>query len=146
MRLEPLCEARWQYDLMRSVEPSEQGDGALYGQGTGTLTGRLAGQAQWSNAPRLREGHAYPDARGVIELPSGEPLLFRLAGLASLTDGRAIHVMTFQTHDPGHAWLNDVVAVGEGSVDRSRGLLAMRYYECIVDDAPALPEAPASTS
>src|SRR5947208_11892110 len=107
MRLNPLCEILWQYDVIRSVEPSERGDGALYGQGRATLTGRLSGQAQWSNAPRLRAGYAYPDARGVIELPSGQPLLFRLSGLSSLTDGRGVHVMTFQTDDADHAWLNN---------------------------------------
>ncbi|WP_426564689.1 hypothetical protein ACPPVT_01220 [Angustibacter sp. McL0619] len=139
MRLDHLCDADWTYDLIHSVEPSEQGDGALYGQGTGSLTGRLAGQAQWSNAPRLRGDHAHPDARGVIVVPSGRSVLFRLTGLSSLTDGRGVHVLMFQTDDPEHEWLNTVIAVGEGSIDPGRGLLAMRYYECVVDHLPDLP-------
>jgi hypothetical protein len=40
-----------------------------------------------------------------------------------------VHVLTFQTEDPEHRWLNEVLAVGEGSIDAGRGLLAMRYYE-----------------
>ena len=41
--------------------------------------------------------------------------------------------MTFQTPDVAHSWLNDVIAIGEGSVDPDRGLLAMRYYACTAD-------------
>jgi hypothetical protein len=141
MKLDHLFDATWTYDLMRSVEPSGQGDGAVYGEGTGTLTGRVAGQAQWSNAPRLRGEHAYPDARGVIELAGGGSVLFRLSGLSSLADGRGVHVLTFQTADAEHAWLNTVIAIGEGSIDPARAVLVMRYYECVVDYLPNLPPA-----
>ena len=59
---------RWTYDLMHEVAPSKETDGRLYGQGVGTLTGRLSGTATWSNFPRLRAGFALPDARGVIHV------------------------------------------------------------------------------
>ena len=132
MRLNPLCDADWTYDLIHEVEPAGRRDGRLYGQGTGTLTGRLSGTASWSNFPRLREGYASPDARGVIHVDDGI-VLFTLTGLSSLTDGRGVHVLTFQTEAPAHRWLNDVIAVCEGSIDVEHARLAMRYYECEVE-------------
>lgn len=142
MRLDPLFDASWTYDFIEEVEPSAGRDGRIYGQGSGTLTGRLSGTATWSNCPRIRTGHASPDARGVIHVDDGI-VLFTLTGLSSLADGRGVHVVTFQTDAPSHLWLNDVIAVGEGSIDVARGRLSMRYYECKVElPLPDLAEPP----
>ncbi len=132
MDLEHLCDVSWTYDVLHEVEPSARADGRVYGQGTATFFGRLAGSAQWSNFPRIRDRFALPDARGVIRAGDAE-VLFALTGLSSLDDGQGVHVMTFQTAAPSYLWLNVVLAIGEGTIDAEHARLAMRYYECRVE-------------
>ena len=133
MRLDHLCDVSWTYDLLHEVEPLPEADGRIYGQGIGIFHGRLTGRAQWSNFPRIRGGHALPDARGVIHVDGGPEVLFALSGLSSLDDGHGVHVMTFQTANPAYLWLNDLLAVGEGTIDVEHARLAMRYYETVVE-------------
>lgn len=132
MRLAHLCDVSWTYELLHQVEPSAGADGRFYGQGTATFTGRVSGSAEWSNFPRVRNNVALPDARGVIHVGEAE-VLFALTGLSSLDDGQGVHVMTFQTAAPSYLWLNDVLAIGEGTIDVEHARLAMRYYECLVE-------------
>jgi hypothetical protein len=75
----------------------------------------------------------------MITLESGALVLFKLTGLSSLGDGRGVHILTFESEHPESRWLNEVIAIGEGSIDPERLVLAMRYYECIVDYLPSLP-------
>jgi hypothetical protein len=58
--------------------------------------------------------------------------------MSSLTSGRGLHAMTFQTENVTHGSSNDVIAIGEGCTGTARVLLAMRYYACVVDHPPSI--------
>jgi hypothetical protein len=136
VRLDALCDVRWVYETLQSIEPEGDREGLVFGQGTATFTGRLEGTATWSNFPRLRGGHAFPEARGAFNPVDGGLVLFTLTGISSLTDGRGIHVLRFTTDHEPLLWLNTTLAVGEGSIDVEASVLDMRYYECTVEHRP----------
>jgi hypothetical protein len=79
-----------------------------------------------------------PDARGTIDIGEGAFVLFTLTGLSNLTDGAGVHVLMFMTEYEPLDWLNDVIAIGEGSIDAVAGALSMRYYSCQVDHRPTI--------
>jgi hypothetical protein len=78
------------------------------------------------------------EGRGVIEVAGGGFVLFSLTGMSPLASGSGIHVMSLQAADAAHGWLNDILAIGEGSIDPDRGLLAMGYCACSADYLPGI--------
>jgi hypothetical protein len=70
----------------------------------------------------------------VLEVADGGVVLFTLSGLSNLTTSEGVHVMTFLTEHERSLWLNDVIALGEGSIDLEAQALSMRYYACEVED------------
>lgn len=132
MELKQLTDVEYRYSSMALVGPSARA-GRMFGAGEATFSGeRVAGSATWANFPRvLADGSTRPNASGSLATRDGATVLFRIGGNGYPQGGRALHVLTFEVDDERYAWLNDVISVGEGSVDPAQGVLRMRYYECI---------------
>ena len=62
-------------------------------------------------------------------MAGGGFVLFSLTGMSSLASGSGVRVMTFQT--AAHGWLNDILAIGEGSIDPDRAC-----WPCATAPAP----------
>jgi hypothetical protein len=139
MRLEPIFDMELDYaDGFFVIAPYGGTEGAGYGSGRGRVTGdRVAGDVRWSNHPRRREdGVLIPDAHGVIETEDGARIVFHLAGYSTALEGsktkRAIvSPATFATDDERYRWLNNVVAVGEGTIDFETLRLRMSYFAAL---------------
>ncbi|HUF83963.1 MAG TPA: hypothetical protein VMQ81_05150, partial [Acidimicrobiia bacterium] len=125
MHLEPLFDAEWRYASLAVVASSAAGDGRMYGVGDATISGeRVSGTASWSNFPRIRgDGAFLPDARGAITTDDGANILFALSGRAAPAGGHAVHSVVFFADGDRYGWLNEIVAVGDGSVDAAAGIL-----------------------
>jgi hypothetical protein len=130
MELKQLVDVEFRYQSMAVAGPSSRA-GRIFGAGSATFSGdRLAGPATWANFPRvLTDGSTRPQAAGALTTEDGATVLFQVGGNGYPQAGRALHVLTFEVDDERYAWLNDVVAVGEGSVDG--GVLRIRYFECV---------------
>lgn len=129
MRLESVCEFVWSYDedvRVRApgyelISPYSGEEGAGYGEGRGTVSGRIAGNAVWSNYPRRRsDGCMLPNVRGLITTDDGVPILFELHGRTVFGDdptGRQSLVGWFEAEDERYRWLNEIVCIAEGRID-----------------------------
>ena len=139
MRLEPIFDMELDYaDGFFVLAPYGGTEGAGYGSGGGRVSGdRDAGAVRWSNHPRRREdGVLIPDAHGVIETADGARIVFHLGGYSTTLEGspsrRAIvSPATFATDDARYRWLNDVIAVGEGTIDFETMRLQMSYFAAV---------------
>ncbi len=142
MELRHLFDAELQYQLgMETVLPAESWEGDLIGSGEGRVTGaRIRGTIRWSmyaaSCPYRADGRQYPSAgrtdegdhlcratpRGFIKTDDGATIWFDAHGFGlrrenanpqwSLTAS-----LRFRTSNPRYLWLNETLAVWEGSFD-----------------------------
>lgn len=136
MRLEPLCEFTGRYTTqLWLVRPYGGEEGVGYGEGEGTLTGRITGRARWSNHPQKRGDAVFlPDVHGVIETDDGAVLLFSFQGRTPETgeeEGQQLMRATFEAEDDRYTWLNTAFAVAEGRVDLETLEARILVYRCI---------------
>jgi hypothetical protein len=129
VRLEPLCTFAWSYDEdvrlkapgYALVTPYGGEEGAAYGEGRGTASGRISGRVVWSNYPRRRsDGRMLPNVRGLVTTDDGASIPFELRGRTYFGDdgaGRQNLVGWFEAADRRYAWLNDVVCIAEGIIE-----------------------------
>jgi hypothetical protein len=137
MRLEPLCD----FDLAYTtefflVQPFGTEEGTAYGEGDGTVSGRLNGKVRWINHPRRRsDAVMLPNTDGLIETEDGARVLFKLEGRTPTEGpktGQQLLRLQF-TAEGKYDWLNLVFAVGEGKVDFERMHALIRVFECVHD-------------
>lgn len=139
MRLKALLEMELDYEGGFFVLAPYGGmEGAGYGSGGGRVSGdRVRGAVRWSNHPRRREdGVLMPDAHGVIDTDDGARIVFHLGGYSTAVEGSPstrgiVSPATFATDDDRYRWLNDVLAVGEGSIDFETLRLRLAYFEVV---------------
>ena len=142
MELQHLFDAELQYQLgMETVLPAESWEGDLIGSGEGRVTGaRIRGTIRWSmyaaSCPYRADGRQYPSTgrtdegdhlcratpRGFIKTDDGATIWFDAHGFGlrrenanpqwSLTAS-----LRFRTSNPRYLWLNETLAVWEGSFD-----------------------------
>jgi hypothetical protein len=144
MRLEFLFEIELDYDGgFVVIAPYGGHEGSGYGDGKGHVSGdRVTGSVRWSNHPHRREdGVLVPNAHGLIETGDGARILFHLGGYSHVIEGSPklrgiVSPATFETDDDRYRWLNDVIAVGEGTIDFETLRLSLRYYACIGETQP----------
>jgi uncharacterized protein DUF3237 len=141
MRLEPLFHMDLDYeDGFFVLAPYGGTEGAGYGSGKGRVSGdRVSGAVRWVNHPRRREdGVLVPDAHGVIETEDEARIVFHLGGYSTPIEGSPsvrliVSPASFATDDDRYRWLNDLVAIGEGTIDFQTLRISMRYFAVVAE-------------
>ena len=151
MRLEELSVFEWSYDQdIRVAAPGyvllssyDSQEGAAYGEGRGSASGRIQGSVVWSNYPRRRsDGRMLPDVRGLVTTRDGASLVFELRGRTIFEGdepGRQNLVGWFETDHPDYVWLNDVVCIAEGLIAED-GTMRLHVYAGIHELIPPTDE------
>ena len=99
---------------------------------SGRLSGHLAGTSSADWFTMTAAGTGLPDVRLGIETDDGALVLVRYSGRVRLIPDQpsvALVAPVFETGDPGHSWLNDIQAVGEGIFAADRTRLDYDIYE-----------------
>jgi hypothetical protein len=124
------------YTLLSSYESPE---GAAYGEGRGSATGRIEGDVVWSNYPRRRsDERMLPNLRGLVTTNDRASLVFEFRGRTIFEGdepGRQNLVGWFESDHPDYRWLNDVVCIAEGLI-ADDGTMRLRVYAGIHELSP----------
>ena len=83
-------------------------------------------------------GVMMPDARGIISTEDG-PVLFKLQGYSVVpfegANRRSVTAsVTFRTESDTHRWLNQVIAVHDGTIDFTTMSNRFPVYACVPTD------------
>lgn len=136
MKLAKLCSLELRYTALEAVD-YEPG-GQLYGTMEGRAVGdRLSGSLHLTNlALRRPDNVNLPTLRGLLTTDDGVSVWLELDGIATLrsSDNARVFVTScrFRAGDPTYRWLDTVVAVVEGVLDRVAvgGVAMADVYAC----------------
>ena len=147
MRLEHLCDVDMKYvGETVDMNPYGRAEGEWFGQLEGVLRGpKLNGQLHWANHARQREDGVWcPDAHGYVTTKDGAKIFMTMRGYNVRRAeppalGSIVATCTFGTSDERYRWLNEVIAVAEGTRDAQANETRLRVFACINEMTPGIP-------
>lgn len=99
---------------------------------SGRLNGSLAGGSSADWLTMVGGGLGLPDVRLAIRAGDGAVILMRYSGRIRFRAGQESIVMiapVFETGDPRYTWLNEIQAVGKGTLSADLTTLDYEIYE-----------------